>query len=123
MVVVNPECHPLEVDHRPWGYYEVLLDSTYCKVKRITVNPGHRLSYQRHTKRKEYWTIVLGQGTVLLNDELHTLNPGDTITIPREAWHRIGNRGEVPLVFIEVQRGDYFGEDDIIRSEDDYGRI
>ena len=122
MGAVNPECNPLEVDHRPWGHYEVLLDSEHYKVKRITVNPGHRLSSQKHTKRQEYWTVVEGEGTVMLNDELHTLDPGDTIAIPKEAWHRIGNQSDSNLVFIEVQRGEYFGEDDIVRSQDDYGR-
>lgn len=119
---IQKDCHPLETDHRPWGYYEVLLDSNYCKVKRITVNPGQRLSYQKHLKREEHWTIVLGEATVTLNGKAFHLKEGHSLHIPHEAWHRIANQSTNPLVFIEIQRGHYFGEDDIIRSEDDYGR-
>ena len=118
----SADYQPLETDHRPWGHYDVLLDSSYCKIKQITVNPGQRLSYQRHHKREEYWTIVLGHAVVTLNGDLHHLKDGDTIHIPKESWHRIANLSKDPLVFIEIQRGEYFGEDDIIRSEDDYGR-
>ena len=116
------DCQPLEIDQRPWGLYEVLLDAHYCKIKRITVNPNQRLSYQKHTQREELWTIVFGTAVVTLNGTIHTLNSGDTLHIPKESWHRIANQSNQPLIFIEIQRGDYFGEDDIIRSEDDYGR-
>jgi len=118
----NKDCQPLEITTRPWGVYEVLLDSSYCKVKRITVNPNQRLSYQKHFKREEYWTIVLGEATITLDGVIHTVKEGGSIHIPTEAWHRIANQGEKPVIFIEIQRGTYFGEDDIIRSEDDYGR-
>lgn len=109
-------------ENRPWGFYEILLDTDYTKVKEITVNPGQRLSYQYHNKRKEYWTIVQGSATIILDDEKVFRNQGESIHIPLGAKHRIINEGDSPLIFIEVQVGEYFGEDDIVRIEDDYGR-
>tara|TARA_B100000614_G_scaffold114889_1_gene103219 strand:+ start:791 stop:1525 length:735 start_codon:yes stop_codon:yes gene_type:complete len=111
-----------EVDERPWGKYEVLLDVDNVKVKRITVNPGQRLSYQYHNKRKEQWTIVEGNLTIVLDDEKVFRNKGESITIPLGAKHRAWNETDEPVIFIEVQTGTYFGEDDIIRIEDDYAR-
>ena len=111
-----------EVDERPWGKYEVLLDVDNVKVKRITVNPGQRLSYQYHNKRKEQWTIVEGNLTIVLDDEKVFRNKGESITIPLGAKHRAWNENDEPVIFIEVQTGTYFGEDDIIRIEDDYAR-
>lgn len=113
---------PLKKDDRPWGCYEVLLDDDRCKVKRITVLPGKRLSYQRHERRAEHWFMVTGQGVVTLDGREVVVPSGSAIDIPKNAAHRIENRGNAPLVFIEVQTGDYFGEDDIERLEDDYGR-
>lgn len=109
-------------DHRPWGYYKVLSDLPDHKVKRIVVFPGKRLSLQRHRRRAEHWTVVSGNLAVILDSEEISLKPGDSIDIPRGARHRISNPGSEPAVFIEVQIGDYFGEDDIERFEDDYGR-
>jgi len=106
----------------PWGRWEVLLDEPAYNVKRITVLPGERLSYQKHFKREEHWTVVEGRALVTLNGKDILLGTGQAIDIPREAAHRITNHGKSNLVFIEVQRGSYFGEDDIIRLEDDYGR-
>ena len=107
---------------RPWGNYEVLyLDKTF-QVKRVEVNPGHRLSYQLHHRRAEKWTIVTGSGVVTLNDRDIPVEPGSVIAIPAETKHRIFNNGKLPLVFVEVQLGDYFGEDDIVRFADDYNR-
>ena len=106
----------------PWGKWEVLLDEPTYKVKRITVNPGHRLSYQKHFKRKEHWMIVQGESTVTLDDREIPLKSGEHIDIDLEVAHRIANYGSEPVVFIEIQQGSYFGEDDIIRLEDDYGR-
>jgi mannose-6-phosphate isomerase-like protein (cupin superfamily) len=106
----------------PWGRWEVLLDEPTYKVKRITVLPQKRLSYQQHFKREEYWTIVQGQALVTLNDRDQRFDAGATIHIPVETKHRIANPGPHDLVFVEVQRGTYFGEDDIIRFDDDYGR-
>ena len=118
-----PEKTTTENSIRPWGHYDVLLDTDYCKVKQITVKPNQRLSYQRHEKREEYWTIVKGQATVTLNDKETVLSEGQQIHIPLQANHRIANKFSEPLIFIEIQRGSYFGEDDIMRIEDDYGRI
>ncbi len=110
-------------DHRPWGYYEVLSDRADHKVKRIVIYPGKRLSLQRHRRRAERWTIINGSPIVTRFDkEIHLL-PGQSIEIPQGAEHRIFNPGESPVVFIEVQVGDYFGEDDIERIEDDFGRV
>ena len=102
------------IEYRPWGYYEILKEKTNYKVKRITVKPGERLSYQYHHKRSEVWTIVSGKATITLD--------GDTILISQGTKHRVKNKGQDDLVFIEVQHGSYFGEDDIVRIEDDYNR-
>ena len=109
-------------DRRPWGYYAVLADEPDHKVKRIVVNPGQRLSLQRHKRRSEHWFVVRGRAVVSRNDEVIELEAGSAVDIPRGAWHRIKNPGREDLAFIEVQTGDYFGEDDIERREDDYGR-
>jgi mannose-6-phosphate isomerase len=111
-----------EFSNTPWGRWEVLLDEVYCKVKRIVVNPGKRLSYQKHFKREELWTIVQGTATVTLDDIETEYNEGEVVFIPKESAHRVANTSEEPLVFIEIQRGTYFGEDDIVRLQDDYGR-
>lgn len=111
-----------EVDERPWGKYEVLLDTDNVKVKRITINPYSRLSYQYHEKRRECWTVVSGILSIVLEDEKISRSPGESIKIPLGARHRAWNETHEPVIFIEVQTGDYFGEDDIIRIEDDYGR-
>lgn len=107
----------------PWGKWEVLLDEPDYKVKRITVLPGKRLSYQKHFKRKEHWMIVEGKAVVTLDGKEICLEKGETVDIPQEAAHRIANRGDELMTFIEIQQGEYFGEDDIIRLEDDYGRV
>ncbi|OFV81578.1 MAG: mannose-6-phosphate isomerase [Acidobacteria bacterium RBG_16_64_8] len=109
-------------DHRPWGFYRVLEDTPAYKVKRIHIHPGMRLSLQRHRRRLEHWTVVEGEALVTVDDEHRSLRPGDSVDIARGTLHRIGNSGTEPLVFIEVQRGEYFGEDDIERLEDDFGR-
>jgi mannose-6-phosphate isomerase len=107
---------------RPWGKFEVLLDASDVKVKRITVNPGQRLSYQYHEKRREVWTVVKGMLTIVLEDEKLFRGKGQSIKIPLGDKHRAWNETESPVVFIEVQTGTYFGEDDIIRIKDDYRR-
>lgn len=110
-------------DQRPWGDYTVLDEATDYKVKRITVLPGKRLSYQRHARRQEHWLIVHGAGRVTLEGRQFDVLPGTAVDVPIGAAHRIANPGiSTPLIFIEVQRGDYFGEDDIVRLEDDFGR-
>ena len=112
----------LEIGERPWGKYFVLEDEPHYKLKKIEVNPGHRLSYQFHHHRQEYWTIVEGEAVVILDGEENFLKYGESIHIPLGAKHRIENRGSELLVFVEVQTGTYFGEDDIVRIQDDYSR-
>jgi mannose-6-phosphate isomerase len=107
---------------RPWGTYTVLAEGDGFKVKTIEVRPEQRLSYQRHARRSEHWFVVAGAGVVTLDGDRLEVRSGDAVDIPRGAAHRIHNTGAVPLVFVEVQRGDYFGEDDIVRLDDDYGR-
>jgi len=109
-------------DTRPWGSWEILLEEPYCKVKRIVVKPGSRLSYQWHHKRAECWTIVQGSGLLTLDDVKKEYKSGAIIYIPTKAKHRIENTGSEALILIEVQVGSYFGEDDIERIEDDYRR-
>lgn len=112
-----------ESDQRPWGDYLVLEDSPSHKVKRLTVTPGHRLSYQRHARRSEHWFVVSGVGVVTLDGVDTEVAAGHAIDVPKGTAHRIRNDGSDPVVFVEVQTGDYFGEDDIERLEDDYGRV
>jgi mannose-6-phosphate isomerase len=123
---MGDDTHPTDsgptFDRRPWGTFQVLDDTDGWKVKRITVDPGKRLSYQRHDRRAEHWVMVTGTARVTLDDVVHDLGPGESIDIPRGGAHRIENPGDETLVFIEVQMGDYFGEDDIVRLDDDYGR-
>jgi len=114
---------PREFDRRPWGTYEVLDEGELFKVKRIEVLPGKRLSYQKHAKRAEHWFIVSGIAKVTLDDEEIRVSAGKAIDIPIGAAHRVENDMTETLVFIEVQRGTYLGEDDIVRLHDDFGRI
>ena len=112
----------MEHDIRPWGEYWVLEDAPTHKVKRIQVNPGGRLSLQYHHKRAEVWTIVSGIGTVTIDNEIKDYKAGEVAQMPLGAVHRIENKTSEPVFFIEVQHGSYFGEDDIVRIEDDYDR-
>ena len=107
---------------RPWGHYDILLDSNECKVKKIVVKSGQRLSYQYHHKREEHWTVVKGEAIVTLNGTDIVIKAGEHIHIPLKAKHRISNKTNEDVIFIEVQYGSYFGEDDIVRVEDDYER-
>jgi mannose-6-phosphate isomerase-like protein (cupin superfamily) len=107
---------------RPWGSYLVLADEPTHKVKRIEVRPGRRLSYQFHEHRAEHWFVLEGEGTVTLDGTELPVGRGDTVDVGLGMPHRIENRGGEPLVFIEVQHGTSFEEDDIVRLEDDYGR-
>ncbi|MDP8257306.1 MAG: phosphomannose isomerase type II C-terminal cupin domain [Candidatus Alcyoniella australis] len=106
----------------PWGRWEVLEHQPGFKVKRIEVEPGHRLSYQFHRRRSEHWLVVRGTALVILEGEQLDLEPGLAVDIPVGAAHRIANPGDQTVIFIEVQRGDYLEEDDIVRLEDDYNR-
>ena len=109
-------------DERPWGSFTVLDEGENFKVKRIEVLPGKRLSYQKHAQRAEHWMVVLGEARVTLDDEELTVVAGETVDIPVEAKHRVENPGTEKLIFIEIQRGSYLGEDDIVRFSDDFGR-
>jgi mannose-6-phosphate isomerase len=110
-------------DERPWGNFTVLDEGAGYKVKRIVVLPGKRLSYQKHARRAEHWMVVGGQAKVTLDGNDIILNLGEYIDIPIGAAHRVENPGGEDLIFIEVQRGDYLGEDDIVRLQDDFGRV
>ena len=112
----------IESEERPWGCFFVLHYEPTYKLKRTEVNPGGRLSYQYHHKRSEAWTIVKATGTITLDGEAKEYKVGQTILIPQGIKHRIENKGTKKVVFIEVQTGTYFGEDDIVRIEDDYNR-
>ncbi len=112
----------LEIGERPWGKYYVLVDEPTFKVKKIEVEPGHRLSYQYHHHRQEFWTIVQGEAVVIKDGNEYDLFYSESISIPLGCKHRIENRSTDLMIFIEVQTGSYFGEDDIIRLEDDYAR-
>ena len=109
-------------DERPWGSFTVLDETADYKVKRIEVLPGKRLSYQKHARRAEHWMVVHGTGKVTLDGSDRLVPAGETVDVPIGTAHRVENPGDQILVFIEIQRGDYLGEDDIVRFEDDYGR-
>ena len=107
---------------RPWGRYEILQESASLKVKCIWVHPAKRLSYQRHERRAEHWFLVAGTATVTINGVESNVSAGDSLDIAIGDLHRIENIGDDDVIFIEVQSGTYFGEDDIERIEDDFGR-
>ena len=108
--------------HRPWGSYTVLEEGQGYKVKRVTVNPGGRLSLQMHHKRSEHWVVIAGTARVTRGKEIFDLAVGQSTAIPVETPHRLENPGSDILHIIEVQNGPYVGEDDIVRFQDDYGR-
>lgn len=123
------ETNYLEVDSRPWGLYYVLESKENFKVKKIIVNPDCRLSLQSHQHRSEHWIVVSGTATVEIRnsdkevDWITNVHPNESCYIKAGVQHRIANYGKIPLVFIEVQVGEYTGEDDIKRYEDDYNRV
>lgn len=110
-------------EQRPWGSYTILDESEFFKVKRIEVLPEKRLSYQRHQKRAEHWFVVQGTAKVTLNGEEILVKTGESVDIATGTAHRVENPHlSEKLVFIETQTGTYFGEDDIERLDDDFGR-
>lgn len=113
----------LEAVEKPWGSYTNLMDEQYTKVKKILISPGQSPSYQYHFKRSELWIIVKGIAEVKIDDNVTSHIVGDIIKIPKEAKHQVTNIGETDLIFVEIQLGEYFGEDDIVRLEDKYGRV
>ncbi len=112
----------LEADDRPWGRWEEYLNEDGYRVKRIIVHPGERLSLQKHEHRSEYWVIVSGRGVFSLDGQDRDISAGESVFIPVRGVHRVQNTGDEPLVIIETQLG-LCDENDIIRLEDDYGRV
>jgi mannose-1-phosphate guanylyltransferase len=108
--------------HRPWGKYTVLHDAPQFKVKRIEVSPGRKLSLQMHHKRSEHWVVVQGTARVTVGEKTVDLEPNESIYVPMQIKHRIENATGETLTIVEVQCGDYLGEDDIVRFSDDFGR-
>ena len=109
--------------HRPWGTYEVLYTHDNYKIKRIVVNPGKRLSLQKHLHRNEHWIVVKGEATVQVGEDIYLVKENESTYIKQEEKHRLSNNSETPIVLIEAQVGSYTGEDDIIRIEDDFRRV
>ncbi len=114
--------HSPQTVTRPWGTYTVLYDYSHFKVKCISVNPGARISLQKHLYRSEHWVVVSGMATATVGEETVFVRPNESIYISAGSIHRLQNEGKLPLVIVEVQVGQYTGEDDIIRVEDDYKR-
>jgi mannose-1-phosphate guanylyltransferase len=108
--------------HRPWGTFTVLEDSPGYKIKRIEVKPGKRLSLQKHYHRNEHWIVVSGTATVTVGEEIKVIRPNESTYIKMGEIHRLENKGKIPVILIEAQVGEYTGEDDIVRIEDDYNR-
>ena len=119
MVITNT----LEIGHRPWGRYEVLAEQLGYKVKRIIVLPNEKLSLQLHNQRVEHWIVVSGEATITVDNKVSILLVDQSTYIPKGAKHRLENNTNKELVIIEVQLGDYLGEDDIKRFDDIYSRI
>lgn len=113
----------LETIEKPWGSYTNLIDEDFSKVKKIIIKPEQSPSYQYHFKRSEIWVIIKGTAKIKIDDNIKTYFVGDIITIPVKSKHQVTNIGTEDLVFVEIQLGDYFGEDDIVRLEDMYGRV
>ncbi len=110
------------VEPRPWGSFTILEEGQGYKIKRIEVKPGHRLSLQMHHHRSEHWIVVSGTARVTCDDREVLLSSNQSTYVPQFTIHRLENPGVIPLVLIEVQNGQYLGEDDIIRFQDDYAR-
>lgn len=107
---------------KPWGCYETIYVDENTQVKVIRIHPGHRPSYQFHYYRTETWVLVKGEGLLTLEDKTSKVDKGDVVFVAKGAKHRIENTGTEDLIFVEVQMGEYFGEDDIVRVSDDYSR-
>lgn len=111
------------IKNRPWGGYIVLIDNEKYKVKKLIINPKKRFSLQFHNKRTETWTIVKGKVEITIGEKTGIYSYGQTVSVPMGTKHRIENVGDEDAEIIEVQTGTYFGEDDIVRLEDDFGRV
>jgi mannose-6-phosphate isomerase len=110
-------------ESRPWGTFTTLEEGSGYKIKRIEVNPGHRISLQMHYHRSEHWIIVSGTAKVICGENIEILQSNQSTYVPQCTLHRLENPGVIPLVIIEVQNGEYLGEDDIVRFQDDYARM
>lgn len=120
---INSDLHNIHLTgHRPWGTYTILEDSPGYKIKRIEVKPGKRLSLQKHFHRNEHWIVVSGTATVTVGEEIKIVRPNESTYIKMGEIHRLENKGKIPVVLIEAQVGEYTGEDDIVRIEDDFKR-
>ena len=117
-----PEKTIATTELRPWGSFTILEAGSGYKIKRIQVNPGHRLSLQMHHHRSEHWIVVSGTARVVCGDKEILVTKNESTYVPQCTAHRLENPGVIPLVLIEVQNGEYLGEDDIIRYQDDYAR-
>ena len=111
-----------KIIERPWGTYQTILKEKTFQVKKIVVNPNSQLSLQSHNKRSEHWIIVEGEGTVIVGEKQIVLKKDENIYIPITEEHRISNFTNNPVIFIEIQNGDYLEEDDIVRYDNIYGR-
>ncbi|MEB3311554.1 MAG: phosphomannose isomerase type II C-terminal cupin domain [Snowella sp.] len=111
-----------ETETRPWGSFTTLEEGPGYKIKRIEVNPGHRLSLQMHYHRSEHWIVLSGTAKVTCDEKIEVLEANQSTYVPQCSAHRLENPGVIKLVIIEVQNGDYLGEDDIVRFQDDYAR-
>ena len=118
----RPEAVEQVTTYRPWGYYTVLENGPRYKIKRIVVNPNEKLSLQMHHHRSEHWVVVKGIAKVTTNDRESFIHENESAFIPKSTMHRLENPGKIPLEIIEVQNGEYLGEDDIVRFDDAYGR-
>lgn len=119
----NTELHNIHLTaHRPWGTYTVLEDTSTYRIKQIVVKPGKRLSLQKHFHRNEHWIVLSGTATVTIGEQIITVKPNESTYIKMGEIHRLANNGKIPVVLIEAQVGEYTGEDDIVRIEDDFNR-
>jgi len=119
---ITSELERFNTTQRPWGSFTVLEEAPGYKIKRIEVKPGHRLSLQVHYHRSEHWVVVSGTAKVTCGDKEEILQNNQSTYVPQCSSHRLENPGVIPLVLIEVQSGEYLGEDDIVRFQDDYAR-
>ena len=118
----RPEAEEHVATHRPWGSYTILETGSRYKIKRILVNPGEKLSMQMHYHRSEHWVVVKGSAKVTIGNKEAFVHENESVYVPKSTMHRLENPGKVPLEIIEVQNGEYTGEDDIVRCDDIYGR-
>ena len=122
-ITTQQRTETVERTMRPWGWYDSLEEADNFKVKRIFVDPGASLSMQKHAHRAEHWIVVRGTAEITCGDKCFTLIQNQSTYIPVGELHRLSNIGDIPLEMIEVQSGTYLGEDDIVRVEDNYGRV